>query len=318
MNAGSSGFRKSLFQIMSIPADGPGTDRHLASPSSPHSLLSPSILETGGAPITKAITIAVLFSSISIQISRNSARHTPRLLNVATKYFAFAHPGELLFGLSLCYYYRIFERQLGSVRYGSFAVTTWGMSMVLQALFLRLLGKESATGPYPLIFANLVNFVLDIPHLHSFNVLGLRMTDKAFIYLLGLQLLLASAQRSIAAGAAGLAAGLLHRLNFLGVASFQPPAFLTNFIKNTVGSLFVGPGYKGNYVFHSPPQQQGNVIQQVAATEAVAAEAVPLVPVEPNPEAIDQLVSMGFERNRVVEALRRSQNNVEMALQYLL
>ena len=195
------------------------------------------------------------------------------------------------------------------------------MSIILQALFLKLLGKESATGPYPLIFANLVNFVLDIPHLHNFNVLGLRMTDKAFIYLLGLQLLLASAQTSIAAGAAGLAAGLLHRLNFLGVASFQPPAFLTNFITNKVGSLFVGPGYKGKYIFHSPPQQGGgggNIIQQIAATEAAAAAAAPLVPVEPTPEAIEQLVSMGFERNRVVDALRRSQNNVEMALQYLL
>jgi hypothetical protein len=241
------------------------------------------------------------------------------LLRSATKYFAFAHPGEFLFGLSLCYYYRIFERQFGSARYGSFAVTTWGMSIILQALFLKLFGKESATGPYPLIFANLVNFVLDIPHLHNFNVLGLRMTDKAFIYLLGLQILLASAQRSIAAGAAGLAAGLLHRLNFLGVASFQPPAFLTNFITSTAGSLFVGPGYKGKYIFHSPPQQGGgggNVIQQVAATEAAA--PAPLVPVEPTAEAIEQLVSMGFERNRVVDALRRSQNNVEMALQYLL
>lgn len=235
------------------------------------------------------------------------------MLKSATKYFALAHPGELLFGVSLCYYYRIFERQLGSARYGSFVVTTWGMSMIFQALLFKLLGKASATGPYTLIFANLVNFAFDIPHLHTFNVLGLRMTDKAFIYLLGLQLLLASAHRSIAAGAAGLAAGLLHRLDFLGVASsLQPPAFLTDFMASTIGSLFVGPGYKGTYIFHSPPQQQGgdggNAVQQVAAVE----------PVEPAPEAIEQLVSMGFERNRVVDALRRSQNNVEMALQYLL
>lgn len=40
--------------------------------------------------------------------------------------------------------------------------------------------------------------------------------------------------------------------------------------------------------------------------------------VEPSPEAVQQLVAMGFNEAQAADALARSGNNVEMALQYLL
>jgi hypothetical protein len=62
-----------------------------------------------------------------------------------------------------------------------------------------------------------VPFALDVPALQTFSVFGLGMTDKAFIYLGATQLLLASGRRSLAAGACGVAAGLLYRLDVLGL-----------------------------------------------------------------------------------------------------
>ncbi len=40
--------------------------------------------------------------------------------------------------------------------------------------------------------------------------------------------------------------------------------------------------------------------------------------VEPAREAVQQLVAMGFDENQASAALARSNNNVELALQYLL
>ena len=102
----------------------------------------------------------------------------PLLVDGFTHVFVFKHPGELLFGTALLYYFRIFERQYGSAKYGSYAVATLGISYVLQALLAVAFGRHAASGLYPLLFSNLVSFLLDVPALHKFAVLGFRMTDK--------------------------------------------------------------------------------------------------------------------------------------------
>lgn len=88
------------------------------------------------------------------------------------------HPGELIFGAALLYYTRLFERQFGSAKYGSFVLTACGISYLLEVAAASLLGLPSASGPYPIIFASLVSFVLDVPPLHRLNVFGWRATDK--------------------------------------------------------------------------------------------------------------------------------------------
>jgi hypothetical protein len=52
-------------------------------------------------------------------------------------------------------------------------------------------------------------------------MLGVTCSEKAFVYLSGLQLLLAVGRRGLLASALCVAAGVLHRANFLGLRKLQ-------------------------------------------------------------------------------------------------
>ncbi|KAI3426075.1 hypothetical protein D9Q98_008043 [Chlorella vulgaris] len=297
-----------------------------------------------GAPVTKGLLLGTLSTSIIIQASKAVRRRPPLLVSLFTHAFAFRNPGELLFGASLLYFYRIFERQWGSAKYGSFVATTCCVAYALEAAASSGLGWRSASGPFPLVFANLLsNFVLLVPPMHQFTVFGIKMTDKSFIYLASIQLLLSAAPGSLVAGGAGLLAGLLYRLNFLGLQRLRLPTAVVDFVTNTVGRLLTGPA-PAQQVFVTPTaaqlqqqqqalhQQQmqaaggmGGEFQQLGGRQQGAASrggggggAAAARVVEPSPEAVQQLVAMGFDEAAAMQALRQANNNVEAALQYLL
>jgi hypothetical protein len=99
-----------------------------------------------------------------------------------------------------------------------------GLSYLLQlsaARLLRLPLPPLLPAPLPLALASFVPFALDVPATSSFSFLGVRASEKAFVYLSGLQLLLAIGRRGLTAGGLCLVAGLLHRANFLGLRKLQ-------------------------------------------------------------------------------------------------
>lgn len=110
---------------------------------------------------------------------------------------------------------------MGSSKYGAYVLFITAVGNALQRLSLLALQKASATGPYPLLFANLVGFALEVPPLQTFSVLGIDMSDKMFVYILGIQLLLAAGSRSITAGLCGLVVGLLYHLDLFGLQSLR-------------------------------------------------------------------------------------------------
>ncbi|ONM31298.1 Rhomboid-like protein 20 [Zea mays] len=131
-----------------------------------------------------------------------------------------------MFGLYLLYYFRVFERQIGSNKYSVFCLFTITASSLLEILSLVILKDTNyistlASGPYGLIFASFVPFFLDIPITSRFRIFGLNFSDKSFIYLAGFQLLLSSWKRSLIPGIFGLVAGSLYRLNVLGIRKMK-------------------------------------------------------------------------------------------------
>jgi hypothetical protein len=134
----------------------------------------------------------------------------------------------------------------------------------------------------------------------------------------------------VVAGLCGLAAGLAYRLNLLGMQRLRLPAPVVELFSSTIGRVLVGQGPQ-QQVFVTPTaaqqqqqqfggrQQQGTVTQRGggggggAGAAAAAARAT-----EPSPEAVQQLVAMGFDEGSAAQALRQTGNNVEAALQYLL
>lgn len=128
--------------------------------------------------MTKGLLLATVSTSVILQASK-ARRRSPLLVSLFTRAFAFRNPGELLFGASLLYFYRLFERQWGSAKYGSFVATACGLAYALEAAAGAALALPAAQGPFPLIFANLAaNFVLLVPPTHRFTVFGLKMSDK--------------------------------------------------------------------------------------------------------------------------------------------
>ncbi|EEC71667.1 hypothetical protein OsI_04130 [Oryza sativa Indica Group] len=144
-----------------------------------------------------------------------------RIWKLITSLFAFSSTPELIFGAALLYYFRVFERQIGSNKYSVFIVFSTAVSVLLQILSLAYLKGPSlnplTSGPYGLIFASYIPFFFDIPITTKFRIFGLRLSDKSFIYLSGLQLLFSSGWRSIIPGLSGILAGLLYRLNIFGI-----------------------------------------------------------------------------------------------------
>ncbi|CAI0407759.1 unnamed protein product [Linum tenue] len=156
-----------------------------------------------------------------------------RILKLIVSVFVFSSMPELLFGLGLLYYFRVFKWQIGSIKYSVFILFSTVGSLLFEALALTLLKDPTlnllTSGPYGLNFASFLPFLFDTLVATWFRVFDIRFSDKSFVYLAGLQLLLASWKRSLVPGICGILAGSLYCLNLFGVPKAKFPEFLATF-----------------------------------------------------------------------------------------
>ncbi|KAL5546625.1 hypothetical protein UlMin_006312 [Ulmus minor] len=274
------------------------------------------------APVTRSFVIACAIFTVFFGIKGRSNSLGLSYLDIFGKFriwklimsvFAFSSTPELLFGLYLLYYFRVFERQIGSNKYSVFILFSVTASVLLEILALALLKDPAAnlitSGPYGLIFASFVPFFFDIPVSTRFRVFGVHFSDKSFIYLAGLQMLLSSWKRSILPGLCGILAGSLYRLNFLGIRKAKFPEFVTSFFSRyTLPSLGNPPAAssRGNV-----PSFAGRPVERNYPPPVASA-------FEPSEDSIATLVSMGFDRNHARQALTRARNDVNVATNILL
>ncbi|THG00969.1 hypothetical protein TEA_001372 [Camellia sinensis var. sinensis] len=233
---------------------------------------------------------------------------------------AFSSTPEMMFGLYLLYYFRVFERQIGSNKYSVFVLFSVIVSLLFEVLALALLKDPTlnvlTSGPYGVIFSSFVPFYLDIPVSTRFRVFGLRFSDKSFIYLAGLQLLLSSWKRSILPGICGILAGSLYRLNVLHIRRLKLPDFIASFFLRfswpSVGST--PPAAPSRNVLGNIPSYTA---RQVEASANYPAPPMPST-IEPPEDSIATLVSMGFDRNSARQALMHARNDINAATNILL
>ncbi|ONM31300.1 Rhomboid-like protein 20 [Zea mays] len=300
------------------------------------------------APVTRAVVVAsgllsVVFSAQrrarALGISYQDTITNFRLWKIFPSVFAFQSTPELMFGLYLLYYFRVFERQIGSNKYSVFCLFTITASSLLEILSLVILKDTNyistlASGPYGLIFASFVPFFLDIPITSRFRIFGLNFSDKSFIYLAGFQLLLSSWKRSLIPGIFGLVAGSLYRLNVLGirkmkyynceciyfsflfgVIKFLPLVQLPQVISSFFARYFApSPGSTSRpsrSLVGNTPSHRGRAVQNQPSTGFA-----PIV--EPPESSVAMLVSMGFDGNNARQALVRARNDINVATNILL
>ncbi|KAL2480781.1 Ubiquitin-associated (UBA) protein [Abeliophyllum distichum] len=278
------------------------------------------------APVTRTIVIASALFTILFGIRGRSGNvgwsyqdifKSLQIWKLIASIFAFTSTPELVFGIYLLYYFRVFERQIGSNKYSVFILFSVIVSLLLEVLALKLLKDPSLTiltsGPYGLIFSSFIPFYFDIPVSTRFRVFSLHFSDKTFIYLAGLQLLLSSWKKSMLPGICGILAGSLYRLNVLHVRRIKFPEFIASFFSRlswpfTGRTSPTAPARNtlGSTPFHTARQVEGNFPASLSSTT------------DPPEDSVATLVSMGFERNSARQALIHARNDVNVATNILL
>jgi len=304
------------------------------------------------APLSKAILF--LTGSFSVGASVLKLQHLldfTDLSSILSKYpawrlitnhFFFASPGELLFGLLLIYYFRLFERQMGTVKFGGFTFVTLAIATMTQiALYVVSPTTKISSGPYSLLFACFVLFFSDVPSTYRFHLCGIPASDKLFVYILALQLLLSNSTNSVFSGICGIIAGLAYKSETLGLNKWKLPSIVNHFcrrfllpilesttrpsiqrspipIPNSNPRTTTMPSFPNTSPHQPNFSSLGYSDQLLPTNQFLNPQVFGTTPQPPTDESIELLSNMGFSRQDVVEALTRSNNNVEIATHILL
>ncbi|KAI3806601.1 hypothetical protein L1987_22510 [Smallanthus sonchifolius] len=274
------------------------------------------------APITRTFVVACCLFTILFGIQGRSNKlgfsyqdiwKKLQLWKLIVSVFAFSSTPELMFGAYLLYYFRVFERQIGSNKYSVFVSFSIIVSSLLQLVAQAFLNDPAlsmlTSGPYGLIFSSFVPFFFDIPVSTRFRVSSVSFSDKSFIYLAGLQLLLSSWKRSLIPGLCGILAGSLYRSNVLRIRRLKFPEFISSFFSRL--SL---PSVGGTSSAPPPRNAPSFAARQVEGNYGGPMSSAP----EPPEDSIATLVSMGFDRNSARQALVHARNDINAATNILL
>lgn len=196
------------------------------------------------------VILTTVFGSIISSQSRltlhyEAVRHSYQFWRVFTHHFVFSTPGELLFGMVLMYYFRQFERHIGSSKF-CFNLTIvsllyTSLLLLVQWLCFQYLVEYQqqhqphhhaitvtdiiaiASGPYAFILMTVVQFIFETPRIYHFQLFKLvHLSDKTLPFLTVIQLLLSNPPASLMSAACAAVAAVTYRIlvHALGLDSY--------------------------------------------------------------------------------------------------
>ena len=200
-------------------------------------------------------------------------------------------------------------------------------------------------GPYLFVGAVLYWYKTYVPRLYprflSSTMLGISCSEKTFPYLWGIYILFMRGKASLLVGLIGMVASVFfffllqlstNNNSRSNIPFVDVPDSIVNMLPwDSLCSLFFldpSPKIYAPYITRAainvragggvtvdgrPRRNRGQQVHGPGGREATA-----FTPSLPPPEAITQLTSMGFEEQRVKDALQVSDNNVERAANLLL
>jgi len=216
--------------------------------------------------------------------------------------------GEAALGSIALFRFRRFERYLGSRKFCGFVLSTSAITTLLvvggATLFPSYI-RTPASGPYALIFGLYALFYDMIPVAQPklMRVLGVTLSDKSLMYLVGAQLFVCQGSRSGVPAACGLLAGFLY-------LSDTVPLLRRLALPKLLEPLFA-PRRR------PPPRQMPDDDDPPPRSVPPPAEER-FQQVQPSDDHVASLVSMGFDRDRAFAALLACHDNVEAAADRLL
>jgi len=268
----------------------------------------------------------------------------PQLWRIITNHFFFTSPGEILLGLIFLYYFRLFERQMGTQKFAVFSFLSFCISALLQVLLLVVFPHlKIVSGPYGFLFACFVQYYFTIPVTVRFRLFRFfYFTDKMIVYFLGFQLLLANGSSSLVAGGCGIVAGLMFATDILRLKHLKFPSAVNSFSERFILPLISSPpssastSYTPRRFSTAAPLQYHTTTSTRSTRSALPHQFVAPTPSDgypslypsttvsqqiaaiPNAEYVDLLTQMGFSRVAAFHALQQSNNDLQFATNILL
>lgn len=268
------------------------------------------------------------------------------LVRVVVSKLIFPDPKNTLLALFLLYFFRVFERRYGSLKYSSTLLLSWTIGVSLELVLTPMLGLPFSLGPLPLIIPLFVPFFLHIPLVSSASFGPVPLSTKSLPYLLGIQLSLSSAS-SLISSVTSLLAGMV--VHCTPLSSWRLPNFFGSICSTLFSPLHsgppgTGPGLLGATLEIQRTQQAEAMEQQLLRARArfnvpvggrqmrldelwgqgggqgrvpQAQAMVPEAQVA-SPVLVATLTDMGFPRDRVEAALRQTNNDLDQATNVLL
>jgi hypothetical protein len=263
---------------------------------------------------------------------------------------------ELIVGLSfLAHFLRRMEQELSSRRLIAWLTVLVAVNVFLRLVAVATLddeivgafvASEFVQGPYLFVGGVLYWYKACVPRLYprflSSTTLGISLSEKTFPYAWALYALFMRGTASFLVGAIGVLASAIYFFllsvstknnngNNINIPFLDVPDAVVNALPwEYLGGLFLldaSPKVYAPFITRAamnlprgdgrPRRNRGGAAMQRARDVVAETPLAVAVPV-PTPEAIAQLTSMGFEEQRVKEALQVSDNNVERAANILL
>jgi len=281
------------------------------------------------APITKSIIfitgfLSVLANSLNLRQTLELDKEGLskfELWRLITSRFLFLGTSEIICGLILLYMFRIFERQMGSRKYGAFVVLSFFVSTFLESILLLFYLEDtvSFSGPYFLIFAELVQYFYDIPSLAPISFFG---NDKLFGYFFALQLFFSQYPPSGYLALCGIVAGLLYRVEFLGLEKFEFPKSIAKICQTYVLPLLnMSPTTLPRPQQYQLPQNSlngrpSNTFEFEGGSGNYYTFPQPVR--QPSVRNVDALINMGIDRETAVQTLVRYNDELQLAIESLM
>ncbi|ELU15058.1 hypothetical protein CAPTEDRAFT_221027 [Capitella teleta] len=264
----------------------------------------------------------------------------------------FLDPKDIFCAGILLYHFRIFERRFGSRKFASYLFTSFTLSLLIEAIFLYFSPLLSISldpmpsGPVAMVCCMFLPYFCDVPRVPITRMLGIPITGKSLTYILGLQLCSTSLESAILM-AIGILAGAIGRVSTLSKRIIIPQ-IVARACNKILGGILQSPAPNDSssaigatleiqrqqqveqleqQMAWSQMQQRGNrnafnlgelFQNNFPAEPAAPAAPAPVQHAEPTEEQIQQLIDMGFQRERVMGALQENNNDVTGAINSLL
>ncbi|GAA5800552.1 hypothetical protein HPULCUR_005988 [Helicostylum pulchrum] len=233
-----------------------------------------------------------------------------------TSHWAFGSIGATVAGTWLIYKMKIVERRYGSSKYAALIFISFVASTLLQTGALvagSQLGliKSIVSGPCAILLSVIYQFQKIVPATYHVGMLGFNITDKTYVYIATVQLLLSSSSASIVPCLCGLIVGSVYDNTV--IKSWRFPKWVRSFSSKYILPVLADKKRKRRRT--TTTTTATTTRQQVNEVPVRRAPSPPI-----NEQDIDTMFSMfpNYSRQDIKNALVRSKSDLNRAAEILL